>query len=264
MRCYLSFRLRKGLTIPRPAALGPLIWLCFLSIPWVRHRFYETFYILHLLGAFCMFIPYSLSPTAFQPHIYLVFIIFMYIHLANDLGSWSYMHAAVVLWGSALGYRLCIIAYNGFHSPRATLKPLDDSATLIEISAKSGLKWSAGQFYLIRFFKLRPFSSHPFTVASLQTEGHFAFIVRTASGFTNRLSTSIATAPGPSRIWLDGPYGAVATKNFYSCSSVLFIAGGTGATFAVPLMMDLIQKKKTGQSLCRKVHLVWTVKHRRK
>ncbi|KAF8909688.1 ferric reductase like transmembrane component-domain-containing protein [Gymnopilus junonius] len=221
------------------AALGPLTWLCFLSIPWVRHRFYETFYILHLVGA-------------------LLFVVFMYLHLDNDLGSWSYMHATVVLWGSALGYRLLLVAHNGLHAPRAVVKPLDESTTLVEIPTKSGFKWSAGQFYWIRFFSIRPLSSHPFTVASLPTDGHLAFIVRTMSGFTKRLPNSKVTAP--SRVWLDGPYGTVATKNFYACSSVLFVAGGSGATFVVPLMIDIIQKKKAEQSLCQKIHLVWTAK----
>ena len=182
----------------------------------------------------------------------------MYLHLLNDLETWSYMHATVVLWGTALLYRIGVIMYNGL--PRATLKDLDDDATLIEITAKNRLRWSAGQFYFIRFVNasLQPWSSHPFTVASTKNDGHLSFIVRRMSGFTKRLSISNKTEPV--RVLLDGPYGAVTTKSFYACTSVLFIAGGSGVTFVVPLMMDLLQKKKAGSSLCQKIHFVWAVK----
>lgn len=58
---------------------------------------------------------------------------------------------------------------------------------------------------------------------------------------------------------------SLARASTYACSSVLFVADGSGATFVVPLLVDLVQKAKAkaGESLCKRIHLVWAAKHRR-
>lgn len=46
---------------------------------------------------------------------------------------------------------------------------------------------------------------------------------------------------------------------FASYSAAVFVVGGSGITFALPTMQDLIQKDLDGQSRVKVIELVWVV-----
>ncbi|KAK7422022.1 hypothetical protein QQZ08_009671 [Neonectria magnoliae] len=110
------------------------------------------------------------------------------------------------------------------------------------------------------------FLYNPFTVASVNEEsGDLTFVARSKTGpMTTRLA-EFAAAGVPSTperripLCIEGPYGAVG-KNFSDLldpgiSRILLVAGGVGATFAVPIYHAILS-----DSPAARVQFVWAIR----
>ena len=108
---------------------------------------------------------------------------------------------------------------------------------------------------------------NPFTVASVdESDGSITFIARTREGpMTGVLNAFAAATPGPATeartitLGIEGPYGSMA-KHFHDllnwgAARVLVVAGGVGATFAVPVFQALQSELPSS-----KVQLVWALR----
>ncbi|KAI0730785.1 ferric reductase NAD binding domain-containing protein [Earliella scabrosa] len=228
------------------AALIPQTWLVFMSWGPVRNRYYETFKKLHFVAS-------------------VIFVVALFIHCNFRLTSWDYFLVTVVLYGVSWLARVGRTLYNGLNS-QATLEALPENMVKITIPTK--LKWRPGQHFFVRFLDLgiHAASSHPFTVATLpnQSEGKEGAVMeiyaRVHGGITARLAALAKKgAAGSSRVLLDGPYGGV-EANLKVYDRVLLLAGGSGVTFVVPLLLDLVRSYEPGKTACRSVHLVWAVR----
>jgi len=110
-----------------------------------------------------------------------------------------------------------------------------------------------------------PFESHPFTIASIrEPEGDgshpLVFIIRAMDGFTRHLYNYAVSHPGkPVTVLVDGPYGWPPSVD--SFSSVVLLAGGSGVSFTLPLLLDIISSVRRGESPVGRVLFVWSVKH---
>ncbi|BGP45718.1 hypothetical protein JCM10450v2_001548 [Rhodotorula kratochvilovae] len=235
------------------AALASLFWLCALSLGPVRRLSHEFFYPMHVVAA-------------------LLFLATCYLHFERLLGSWAYLHASVAVVGAAFLYRLGAVALfsRAFTRPdRATLEALGDGAVGISIEVKSGMRWSAGQHVFVRFLTLHPWSTHPFTIASLDPSSiPFAtlssprtmrLVLRPHSGLTARLAALAASgSPRALPILLDGPYGPSSLPDvLHGADEALLLAGGTGISFVLPLLDALIRGAEL--HVVRKVRVVWAV-----
>ncbi|KAJ6526009.1 iron reductase [Mycena capillaripes] len=95
------------------------------------------------------------------------------------------------------------------------------------------------------------------------TPGHrkLVFLVRVRGGFTKRLLDAAAdnSKSDTFKAYIDGPYGSPPSMNGFG--SVLLFAGGSGVSFTLPLLLDLIRvaKTKTNQG-CGRVLFVWAVR----
>ncbi|KAF4445517.1 hypothetical protein F53441_10770 [Fusarium austroafricanum] len=110
------------------------------------------------------------------------------------------------------------------------------------------------------------FLYNPFTVASTNQEsGELTFVARTRSGpMTNRLhhlSSVSNTGESAEKVELniEGPYGTIG-KTFNDLitsgiSRILIVAGGVGATFAVPLYHAILAENSAAQ-----VQLIWAIR----
>jgi ferredoxin-NADP reductase len=58
---------------------------------------------------------------------------------------------------------------------------------------------------------------------------------------------------------MTGPYGERTMHNLSPDSNILCIAGGTGITYVLPVLLDLASRP---QSMDRHMHLVWVIRHR--
>ncbi|PLW37983.1 hypothetical protein PCANC_21316 [Puccinia coronata f. sp. avenae] len=236
---------------PPLLALG---WLCVMSLGPIRARFYESFFIFHMIAA-------------------LVFLVWMYIHLENVLDSWQYMHAATVLWAAGILWRL--VAYildNGWFSrvPRATIEALPSNAVRLRIPVPGSRQWSAGSYVYLRFLSIKPWESHPFTISSLpvtpgngeEGKNEMVFVLRPQEGLTARLK-SLANRPAvpPVRACLiDGPYGGF-MDSLRACDTVLLVAGGTGLAALISIAQSLQRcGPMRGMSCCSSLEIHWAIR----
>lgn len=158
----------------------------------------------------------------------------------------------------------------------ATLTPIPElGMTRIEIP-RVNAGWRAGQHVRIRVFSsgmgIMGWSEvHPFTIASIGGDG-MVLMCKKAGGWTTKLynmadkpsvsgekMTSLLDRTCKASVMLEGPYGGVGHTMLNGFSGAVFVAGGSGITFPLAAMQDLVQKNIQGRSRVRAIHLVWCV-----
>jgi ferric-chelate reductase len=87
-----------------------------------------------------------------------------------------------------------------------------------------------------------------------------SFLIRGREGFTGRLreharDKKTATVPA----FVDGPYGCPPDLTQYS--TCILIAGGSGVSYTLPLLLDLVSKARAKNSLVRRVVFLWAVRN---
>lgn len=61
------------------------------------------------------------------------------------------------------------------------------------------------------------------------------------------------------RAWIDGPYGSVLDPAMFDDS--IFVAGGSGAAFVFPILLNLLRQiSKGGRALTKRVRFIWTMR----
>ncbi|RMY89223.1 hypothetical protein D0862_10256 [Hortaea werneckii] len=133
-------------------------------------------------------------------------------------------------------------------------------------------KWSPGQHAYVSLAGhpfLRTFKSNPFTIASLPSvDGHIRIVAKVLDGNTAKLAQSAtgdrkaATLSSPP-VSLEGPYGVAShSDRLLQYDRVLFVAGGVGATFVLPLYRQLLAdlSPSSGSYRRQKVECVWVAR----
>ncbi|KAK2464431.1 hypothetical protein APHAL10511_003579 [Amanita phalloides] len=171
----------------------------------------------------------------------------------------------------------------------ATIRPLPSlSATRIEVpSLNSG--WRPGQHVRVRIFSsalgwLGWTESHPFTIASAPVisskhgravgEEGLVLICKKTGGWTGRLfdmakrsgyiEAGIAEGVDIGKtvgIMIEGPYSGPGHAIYASYSAVVMLIGGSGITFALSILQDLVQKDQQAQSRVKVLELIWMVQN---
>lgn len=169
----------------------------------------------------------------------------------------SYIWPALVIWGFDRSLRL--IRVIGNNTPWSSKRKDYGSATIelltrdtVRLTLRRKIHWQAGQhaYVILPSVSNLPTEAHPFTIANIPhgldgTEGseekNVTFIIRGRTGFTKRLRehASMKGAPGSVPAFIDGPYGS--PPNLKTFSTCILIAGGSGVSYCLPLLLDLVQ-----------------------
>lgn len=165
----------------------------------------------------------------------------------------------------------------------AKLRPMQEmGVTRIECrSINAG--WRAGQHVRVRVLSSGMglfgwLAVHPFsicsTVATSGGEGEGLVLMckktKNQSSWTNKLFELAKNgAYGPNyekgdnerevHVVIEGPYGGPGLSMFASYSAVVVIAGGSGISYALSILKDLVQKDLLDQSRVKVLELVWVV-----
>ncbi|TBU28196.1 incomplete iron reductase [Dichomitus squalens] len=157
----------------------------------------------------------------------------------------------------------------------ARLRPLPDlGVTRVEVPAINA-GWRAGQHVRLRVLSWgmgwRGWAeAHPFTIASVSRcpsgEG-LVLMVKKAGDWTGKLydlaqraDYGEANGLGSSvQVVIEGPYGGPGHAIFSSFSGAMFVAGGSGITFALAAVQDLVKKDLEYRSRVRAMELVWCI-----
>jgi predicted ferric reductase len=166
------------------------------------------------------------------------------------------------------------------HKVSGSLTIIQGAANLVQvdipISAKSAfMQWQPGQHVYISPASgssyMRPFKSRsPFTVASLPSEDkNLRVVARVLDGNTAALAKAASECMAAGKdasimpLVVEGPYGlSTHSRALLGYNRVLFIAGGVGATFIVPLYRTLLRdlSPSPGSRRRQKVAFVWVVR----
>jgi predicted ferric reductase len=139
--------------------------------------------------------------------------------------------------------------------------------------------WQIGQHYYLTFPESSVWQSHPFTPLSLpvymaNSQRH-SYIFRAKQGETRKIAALSAkraarlnnneeshTGLMPHArlsVVLTGPYGERTMRDLSVDSNVLCIAGGSGITYVLPVLLDLASRLQTPD---RQMSLIWVIRRR--
>ncbi|CAA17033.1 plasma membrane ferric-chelate reductase Frp2 [Schizosaccharomyces pombe] len=257
------------------------------SLPSVRRKFFEWFFVLH--------------------HTCSVLIIFLiWLHHPRTI---VYMKACIIIYAFDRGCRLFRSIWNRSNFRIYLLN--EDMIYMVGRKPKRSffaLPWAAGSHVYINIPSLSYWQVHPFTLASAPFDDFIELFVAVHSGFTERLANRLysmpheypnfSLAPGTpeslsntyrelnsfksyaveientaqghtyepedlyleTTVFMDGPYGTTSNV-FKEYSYVLLIAGGVGFSYTLPILRDLILKECNVTSItfiwsCRSLSLL--------
>lgn len=220
------------------------------------------------------------------------------IYIGACWGHWNalycWMAASLTVWFVDRGIRLvrtALLHYNylpgsvssmGFRSAQANITYFLDEAhgDVVRLDFEHNQEaWDVGQHFFLCFPELSVFQAHPFTPLSLPSKVRHAqphsYIMRAKKGETKKLAElaqrkqikqasdkeSVHTIPTSTSVILAGPYGAptmtCVQPNPYT--NILCIAGGTGITFVLPVLLSLVSEPHVLHT-SRIIQLVWVVR----
>ncbi|PTB64960.1 hypothetical protein BBK36DRAFT_1177949 [Trichoderma citrinoviride] len=235
-------------------AMAVLTLLFLLSTPWgIRLTGYEAFRKLH----------YTLAM----------------VYVGACWGHWEklecFMMPSLIFWLLDRGLRLIrtgILHYQilpsgdvGFHTCAAEF-------TMFPDTENGDDPWKIGQHYFLCFPESSIWQSHPFTpfnIAQVQNGlVKHSYIIRAKGGETknvaqicaNKLVSTAHTGVRTISVILTGPYGVNAMEDFEPHSNVVCIAGGTGVSFTLPVMLSLSRSRIT---MKRKLRFIWIIRRER-
>ncbi|WVW78668.1 hypothetical protein I302_100628 [Kwoniella bestiolae CBS 10118] len=194
------------------------------------------------------------------------------VYIGACWGHWAqlkcFMIPSLVLWLVDRAIRLIrtfLIHYkilsngNGlFETIQAEIKHHDEDIIRMDFDNPNQLDFEIGQHFYICFPNTKGgiWQSHPFTPLSLPGEKH-GYLIRAKKGETKRIMGSEGeTTP----VILTGPYGVDIMRDLGGEDNILCVAGGTGITFVLPVLLYL---SKYGLTQGRMIELIWVVRHQR-
>ncbi|ESK93889.1 putative iron reductase [Moniliophthora roreri MCA 2997] len=243
-----------------------------------------------IIGLICMNSLYLFSLSFFRSRFYTLFVTNHILALSLLIPATilhmpactPYVLAAVSLYGLDIFLR---VVKTKFATAQLRVIP-ELGVTRVEI-LEINAGWRAGQH-----IRLRVCSSgmgifgwaevHPFTIASCQeTPEGMVLMCKKAGDWTNKLYdlaqksvalentrlNELAAAAGlclpgiggKVRVMVEGPYGGPGLRMFASFSAAVFVAGGSGITFVLSAIKELIRADAKGESRVKVIELIWIV-----
>ncbi|PNS21609.1 Ferric/cupric reductase transmembrane component 1 [Sphaceloma murrayae] len=239
------------------AAYALLIWMNISTLSPIRRWCYEFFVLQHILCWFALIACVIVHvPSHTEPRT----LIYVWLPLAMYLAdrAWRFLRLA---------------NRNRSGMPVAILEPFEadevektEGFTKISIKNPGFAEWQPGSHVLLSFPGFAPAEAHPATIVSTPKSngGQVICLLKAENGFTKILSR-FTTAEGESRkqekVLIDGPYRS-GCANVAGFETVVFVAAGTGVTYALPLLQDLAERIAGGNAVLpvRKAKFVWVVK----
>ncbi|KAG1795142.1 ferric reductase NAD binding domain-containing protein [Suillus plorans] len=248
-----------------------------VSLRPVRSNLYELFFYVHFIGV-------------------LIFLVAAYFHTNGIFGSY-WIWPSFVVWGLDRFIRVVRLvvfnhSYFGFKSGSgtmdATTEMLSEDIVRVRLRRPPHFHWSPGQaaYLIMPSVSTLPFEAHPFTIASFdssllstaETEDQLGsgenyetqvlgssnslwkelvFLVNVHGGFTKKLK-EVAATKGTVKVFVDGPYGPSADLGSYDTS--VLVAGGSGISYTLPVLLSVIEQVRKGKSSCKRVVFIWSIR----
>ncbi|KAH9918084.1 uncharacterized protein B0H18DRAFT_1032521 [Fomitopsis serialis] len=232
-----------------------------------------------LVALICMDVLFLFSISTFREMFYHVF------YVTHVVAAVLMMAAACMHHPKARPYVLAAVGIYGLDRILRIVKTRVATASLRAIPELGMVRvdiphinsgWLAGQHLRLKVLSLGMgilgwTEPHPFTIASV-CEGPngdgLVLMCKKAGDWTGKLYSLAQrgkdgeAATGRSvTVLIDGPYGGPGNTVITSFSGVMLVAGGSGITYALSTVEELLQMRAVGSSRARMVELVWSVRN---
>ncbi|KAI0354097.1 iron reductase [Trametes cingulata] len=251
--------------------------LLIVSIRPIRARAYELFYYVHVLTV-------------------LIILLAGYFHADNQKFGF-YVWPCFIIWGLDRAIRLGrLIYYNHLyfglskvaHRFDASVELLSPQLVRLHLKRPPHFRWTPGQtaFLAMPSVSKFPIESHPFTIASVDARynlndnkspratdvekvgtgaeaeatlywNELVFLIHVREGYTRRLADA-AVKGEKVKVLVDGPYGF--SPHLDSDDTVVLIAGSSGVSYTLSMLLGVLSQIKKGKSKCRKVVFIWCIR----
>lgn len=272
---YITYQLKNDpLTRRGFAAWCILTFIVLASLAPVRRLSYEIFVLQHLVT-------------------FIGFIVAVWLHAPNEVKVWVWIPIGLLVfdrvaryaWGAyanlSIFHRKSTESALWTHSASFTALPGNVTKVIIQ---NPGIHWQPGQHVFLACHSIVPLQSHPFTIASIPEDNKLEFFIRAENGGTRRffryaskdrvLGADAAPTARGRTVFVEGPYGTI--RSLRQFDSVVLVAGGMGATFAMPLLRDIasawkreiLRENQTKSTHVRRltatkrIRFVWVIKSR--
>ncbi|KAJ5946970.1 hypothetical protein N7454_003809 [Penicillium verhagenii] len=122
--------------------------------------------------------------------------------------------------------------------------------------------WAVGQHYYLCFTQCSVWQSHPFTPlnAPVCKSGNVkhSYLIRAKSGETKKIALHAENGHLTIPVILTGAYGDNITGPLTPSTNIMCIAGGTGITYVLPVLLELVRQPSPPN---RKIELIWAIRH---
>ncbi|PCH39469.1 iron reductase [Wolfiporia cocos MD-104 SS10] len=229
-------------------ALACMDILFLFSVSTFRQMFYHVFYMSHVFAAILMMVAACMHIPPAVP----------------------YALTGVGLYGLD---RLVRIVQTSITT--ACLRPIPELSTVLVELPTINAGWRAGQHLRIKVLSSRMgwlgcAESHPFTIANVSenTNGEgLVLMCKKAGDWTSKLyelaqsreNTETGEMVRKVKVLIDSPYGGLGHANTSSFCAAMIVAGGSGITYGLATIEELLRKATMGQSHIRTIQLVWSV-----
>lgn len=251
-----------------------------VGIEWIK-QLYMIWGVIAMFLLFVLFVlstPWAIKRTGYEFFRKSHYILAM-LYIGACWGHWSklscYLIPALIVWLIDRAIRLVrtgLLHYNYIDGGSTMrLSSTDAQLTLFNDPVNGDVvrldflqqqePWQVGQHFYLCFPKLSIWQSHPFTPLNVPISKAagvpHSYIFRGKSGETAKVARMAQTTVSTPVI-LNGPYGVSEVDHLTSSTNILCIAGGTGITYVLPVVLSQI-----GNCACtseRKMQLVWAIR----
>ncbi|PHH85899.1 hypothetical protein CDD83_11021 [Cordyceps sp. RAO-2017] len=241
--------------------------LLLLSLSPIRHAFYETFLNTHIILAVV-----ALGGT--------------WIHCSSaSLPPLPWAIAVVALWMADRLARVLRLVFTNWSNRGVTdalCEALPGEVTRVTLQLPRYVRIEPGTHAYLRFWGVRPWESHPFSIAWVEYQAANAlptsekepltavdrktastsvsFIIGAQTGMTRLLYDRASKSPAGVRLRaaMEGPYAG--HHNLDSYGHVVLFAGSTGITHQISHVRHLLDGYNEGMVATRRLTLVWIIR----
>ncbi|KAJ9132629.1 Ferric-chelate reductase [Pleurostoma richardsiae] len=249
-----------------------------------------------LLIMYLLSMPWAIQVTGYEFFKKSHYVLAM-VYIGAVIGHWSrlecFLIPGLVLWfldRLARVIRTGFLHFKRYPNEMVAFKPATATISLFPDQDNGDVvrldfqhvrgPWKIGQHFYLCFCESSIWQSHPMTPVSLpvpEDDGRLrhAYVIRVRKGETRRIALlatrKAADLPDLGKkslesqgarnmttpVILNGPYGTSVVDDLTPDVNVLCIAGGTGVTFVLPVLLRLAHEPPFP---CRKIDLVWSIR----
>ncbi|KAJ2984472.1 hypothetical protein NUW58_g6040 [Xylaria curta] len=255
------------------------------AIGWITQTYmiWGVVAMILLLMLFVLSTPWAIRITGYEFFRKAHYILAI-IYIGACWGHWEqlkcFMLPSLLIWFLDRGVRLLRTALihhqwlsdgsMGFRAAPASLTHFSDAdGDIVRMDfTQPHDAWKIGQHFYLCFAESSIWQSHPFTPLNLpQTRNGsvtHSYIFRAKGGETKKVADlalkKLAQSPkATTPVILTGPYGESIAETLMPEDNLLCVAGGTGITYVLPVLLDLVQRPATRD---RKIQLIWAIRRK--